>query len=67
MPEISRFLGIVIHMYYREHGQPHFHAVYGENKVVIDIATGEAISGKMPRRALGLIKEWYAFTQAGIG
>ena len=60
MPEISRFFGIVIHMYYREHGRPHFHAVYGEHKVVIDIATGEATYGEIPPRALRLVKEWYA-------
>jgi hypothetical protein len=30
VPEISRFLGIVIRMYYREHAPPHFHARYGE-------------------------------------
>ncbi len=31
MPEISRFLGIVIGKFYSEHGVAHFHAVYGEN------------------------------------
>ncbi len=29
MPEVSRFLGIVIAMYHKEHGIPHFHAKYG--------------------------------------
>jgi len=38
MPEISRFLGIVIFMYFREHNPPHFHAEYGEQKASIDIA-----------------------------
>lgn len=57
MPELSRFFGIVIGVFYREHGRPHFHAVYGEFEAVIDIETGEVISGKLPKRALGLISD----------
>lgn len=60
MPEISRFFGIVIRMYYTEHGRPHFHAIYGEYQAVVDISTGDLIAGKMPTRALALIQEWYA-------
>ena len=41
MPEISRFLGIVIAMYYRDHAPPHFHAVYGEYEATVSIASGE--------------------------
>jgi len=41
MPEICRFLGIVIAMYHREHGVPHFHAVYGEHDAVIAIKTAK--------------------------
>ena len=41
-----------------KHGRPHYHAVYGEFEAVIDIETGEAISGKLPKQALGLISEW---------
>ncbi|MGH7204849.1 MAG: DUF4160 domain-containing protein [Nitrospiraceae bacterium] len=59
MPELSRFFGIVIGLFYREHGRPHFHAVYGEFEAVLDIATGTVISGQLPRRALALIREWY--------
>jgi hypothetical protein len=51
MPEISRFLGIVIAMYYRDHAPPHFHAIYGEYEVTIQIATGKD-NGEFPRRAL---------------
>ena len=58
MPELSRFFGIVIGVFYREHGRPHFHAVYGEFEAVIDMETGDVISGKLPKRALGLISEW---------
>ena len=58
MPELSRFFGIVIGVFYREHGRPHFHAVYGEFEAVIDIETGAMISGKLPNRALNLVSEW---------
>jgi hypothetical protein len=57
MPELSRFLGIVIAMYYRDHGPPHFHAIYGEHEATVNIATG-AINGSLPRRALNLVQEW---------
>ena len=58
MPEISRFLGIVIAMYYREHNPPHFHAQYGEKEMRVNIETGEVISGDFPRRAQRLVLEW---------
>ncbi len=58
MPEISRFLGVVIYMYYREHAPPHFHAEYGEYEVTIEIRTG-IVSGKFPRRVLNAVLEWY--------
>jgi hypothetical protein len=51
MPEISRFLGIVIQMFYDEHNPPHFHAKYGSFKISIEIETG-VIKGKFPKRAL---------------
>ena len=57
MPEISRFLGIVIGMFYREHGVPHFHAVYGEHEVSIAIESG-VVHGEFPPRALQLVLEW---------
>lgn len=57
MPEISRFYGIVIMMFYNDHNPPHFHANYGEYKVVIDISD-EIVSGFMPKRALELVFEW---------
>ena len=58
MPEISRFLGIIISMLYNDHNPPHFHASYGEYKISIDILTG-VISGKFPKRALKAVIEWY--------
>lgn len=59
MPEISRFLGIVIYMYYREHAPAHFHAQYGEYEITVDIESG-VVTGKFPRRALNMVLEWYA-------
>ena len=44
MPELSRFLGIVIAMYYRDHPPPHFHAIYGDSEVTIEIATGNVMA-----------------------
>ncbi len=56
MPEISRFLGIVIGMFYGEHGVPHFHAAYGEHEISVEIESG-TIHGEFPARALRLVLE----------
>ena len=58
MPEISRFLGIVIKMYYREHAPPHFHAQYGRYEVVVDLGSG-VVKGRFPPRSLRHVLEWY--------
>jgi hypothetical protein len=58
MPEISRFLGIVISIYYNEHNPPHFHAEYGEYQITVEIESG-IVNGKFPRRALNAVLEWY--------
>ena len=58
MPEISRFLGIVIYMLYDDHRPPHFHAEYGDYRISVDIANG-VVEGKFPRRALNAVLEWY--------
>ena len=58
MPELSRFLGIVVAMYHREHPPPHFHAYYGEFEVVVEIGSG-VVAGRFPRRALRILLEWY--------
>ena len=58
MPEISRFLGIVIAMYYNDHAPPHFHAQYGENEIRVNILTCDVMSGNFPRRAQRLVLEW---------
>ena len=62
MPEISRFLGIVISIYYNEHNPPHFHAEYGEFQIIVEIESG-IVNGKFPRRALKAVLEWYVLHQ----
>ena len=57
MPEISRFLGIVIGIFYSEHGVAHFHAVYGEHEISVEVESGN-IHGQFPVRALRLVLEW---------
>lgn len=58
MPTISRFYGIMIRMYFNEHGSPHFHALYGEHAAVIAIESFELLEGSLPRRVMGLVLEW---------
>jgi Domain of unknown function (DUF4160) len=58
MPEICRFYGIIIAMFYDDHSPPHFHARYGKNKVAIEISTLRVLEGTIPPRALGLVMEW---------
>jgi len=58
MPEISRFFGIIISMYFDEHNPPHFHARYGKDYVAVEIKSLRIIEGRLPPRVLGLIMEW---------
>ena len=58
MPEISRFFGIVIQMYWNDHNPPHFHAFYAGEQALIDIDTLSLFAGRLSPRALGLVIEW---------
>ena len=58
MPEISRFFGIIIAVFYDDHNPPHIHARYGDQKVAIEIKTLRVLEGEIPPRALGLVMEW---------
>ncbi len=58
MPELSRFLGIVIFMNFNDHNPPHFHAKYGDYQITIEIESG-IVNGTFPKRALSLVLEWY--------
>ena len=55
MPTISSFYGILIQIFWREHGPPHFHALYAEHEALIEIRTLEVLQGAVPKRALGLV------------
>jgi hypothetical protein len=57
MPEISRFLGIVVQMYYNDHSRPHFHAKYGEYRITVEIESG-VVKGEFPPRALRAVLDW---------
>ena len=58
MPEISRFFGIIIRMYFGDHNPPHFHAIYQEYTAEYDIMTFNVIRGELPPRAHAMVLEW---------
>ncbi|NWH06926.1 DUF4160 domain-containing protein [Desulfobacter latus] len=58
MPEITRFYGIIIKLFFGDHPPPHFHAVYGEYIALIDINSLNVIEGDLPARARKLVIEW---------
>jgi hypothetical protein len=60
MPTIAIFYGIVIQMYWRDHSPPHFHAIYQGFEALIAIDSGEVIGGRLPPRALRIVREWLA-------
>jgi hypothetical protein len=60
MPEISRFFGIIIAMFFDDHNPPHFHARYGNDNAVIKITDLTVLEGYLQPRALGLVMEWAA-------
>jgi len=60
MPELCRFFGMIITMFYEDHAPPHFHVRYGEHKAIIAIASLALLEGYLPPRALGLVAEWGA-------
>lgn len=63
MPELSRFYGIIIRMFYGDHAPPHFHAVYQGSQIQVNINTLEVIEGQMNRRAIALVLEWATLHQ----
>jgi len=58
MPEISRFYGIIIAMFFDDHNPPHFHARYGKERIAIEIHSLRILEGHIPPRALGIVIEW---------
>lgn len=65
MPEIARFYGIIVQMFYNDHNPPHFHLEYGEFKAVVDF-NKEIVKGHMPKRALKLVFEWMELHQDAL-
>ena len=68
MPEISRFYGIVIKMFFkpREHEPSHIHALYGEYVGEFNIKTGEMIVGDLPPKAIALVREWLSINSEAL-
>ena len=58
MPEVARFYGIIIKLFFGDHAPPHFHAVYNEYNGLFNIDTLEMIEGDLPGRAKKLVVEW---------
>jgi len=58
MPEMSRFLGIVVSMYYKQHLPPHFHAKYGGERTAFSIQDLRLIEGRLPHRVVAILLEW---------
>ena len=66
MPEISRFLGIVVKMFWNEHNPPHFHAEYNEFKASIDINSLEISEGSLPTKQAKMVLGWSALHQEAL-
>lgn len=66
MPEVSRFFGIIISMYYNDHPPPHFHARYGGSKALVAIDSLAVLRGRLPPRVFGLVVEWALDRQADL-
>ena len=66
MPEISRFFGIIITMYYNDHPPPHFHVRYGGQKAIIVIPSLSLLHGSLSPRVFGMVMEWAALHQTEL-
>ena len=63
MPEVARFYGIVVRIFYNEHPPPHFHVQYADSQASVRIEFPTVIAGNLPARALGLVMEWASLRQ----
>ena len=63
MPRIAALYGIVIFIYSREHGVPHFHARHGDHEAVVAINSGEVLAGGLPQREANLVAEGGAYIE----
>ena len=58
MPIISEFFGIKIYMYWEDHFPEHFHAEYGQFKVIVSIKEAVVIKGALPTKQVKLVLAW---------
>ena len=65
MPEICRFYGIIIKMFFKpkEHEPSHLHALYGEHVGIFDLKTMKMTEGDLPKKAQELVQEWMELNQ----
>lgn len=66
MPELCRFYGIAIRMYFDDHAPPHFHALYGGDEALVGIESLAVLHGSLPPRARGLMVEWASLRQGKL-
>lgn len=66
MPEITRFYGIIIKLFFADHPPPHFHAIYGDYNALINLETLEIIEGDLPNRAIKMVIEWAKIYQSEL-
>jgi hypothetical protein len=66
VPRVCEFYGIQIYVYYDDHEEPHFHAVYGGREVQVRIGDLSIMAGRLPPRAMGLVVEWAAQRRAAL-
>jgi hypothetical protein len=66
MPEITRFYGIIIKLFFADHPPPHFHAIYGEYNALFNLETLEIIEGDLPNRATKMVIEWASMYQTEL-
>jgi hypothetical protein len=66
MPELSRFLGMIISIYFDDHNPPHFHVAYNEDEALIAINDLSVLKGNLPPRVMGLAMEWARLHQAEL-
>jgi hypothetical protein len=65
VPELSRYFGIVIVMYYNEHSPSHFHATHGDLRATVEIESGQ-VHGAFPPTAVKLVREWLSLHRAEL-
>ena len=66
MPELSRWGGIVISMYWKDHARPHFHARYSGDNVVYSLYYMDFMEGGLPRTQENQVREWAVIHQTEL-